>query len=264
MNSPPTGGYRRDIDGLRAIAILGVVIFHLDERLLPGGFLGVDVFFVISGYLISGIIQRRMAAGDFSFAGFFERRIRRLMPALFVLITVVSVPCLIWMWPADLKEYARSVKYVVLPLANVHFLNTLGDYFNQGASKSPLLHAWSLAVEEQFYLIFPAVMLLLNRLGNRKAELGCLWLAGVASLGLCVWRGMSDPMECFFLLPYRAWEFLAGVLLAAHSPSPWRPPSQYGATATRSPCCPSSTGWPPREMSRSASTPVPARFPFPQ
>jgi peptidoglycan/LPS O-acetylase OafA/YrhL len=225
----PRGGYRPDIDGLRAIALLGVLIFHIHGNVLPGGFLGVDVFFVISGYLISGIIQRGLDRGDFSFATFYERRIKRLMPALLALIVVVSIPSMVWMWPADLKDYAKSVKFVAISLANFHYLDVVGDYFNEHVDEVPLLHTWSLAVEEQFYLVFPVLLLGLNQLFKRgRGLLVALWVLFAISISACLWRGQSSPMSCFFLLPYRAWELLAGTLLALHS---FRPPGRKAAIA---------------------------------
>ena len=215
QSTSPKSGYRADIDGLRAIAIFGVLVFHISPALLPGGFLGVDVFFVISGYLITLIIQRELLAGTFSFARFYERRIRRLAPALFVMILLVGIPAVIWLWPAELEAFGKSMKYVVISWANVYFLEYVKDYFNEDAQRIPLLHTWSLAVEEQYYLLFPFVMLAFNRVFKSKkgilTAVGCLLLV---SLGACFARGLFSPMSSFFLLPYRTWELMAGSMLA--------------------------------------------------
>jgi len=207
--------YRPDIDGLRALAVLAVLLFHLDPRLLPGGFLGVDVFFVISGFLITSILVREMEAGDFSFVRFYERRIRRIVPALMAVLAGTTFAALVRWFPADLEDYAKSLKFVMLSLGNVHFLDVLKDYFNDEARRAPLLHTWSLAVEEQYYVIFPVLLLFLFKgLKTWRWVTRVLAFLFVLSLGLCVWRGIDSPMACFFLLPFRAWEILLGSFLA--------------------------------------------------
>lgn len=214
-NDFPKLGYRADIDGLRAIAILGVLVFHIAPTLLPGGFLGVDVFFVISGYLITLIIQRGLLTRTFSFVGFYERRIRRLAPALFVMMTLIGIAAAIWLWPTDLEAFGKSLKYVVISLGNVYFLDSVKDYFNEGAHRIPLLHTWSLAVEEQYYLLFPFVMLIFNKVfKTQKRMMTAIGLLLLASLVACFVRGQISPMSSFFLLPYRTWELMAGSILA--------------------------------------------------
>lgn len=215
VQKPAGFAYRRDIDGLRAIAVIGVVLFHLDPAYVPGGFLGVDVFFVISGYLITGIIRRGIDLETFSLRRFYEKRITRLMPALLVVTICVSAFAWQWMWPSDFKDFSKSVKYVFLSLANVHFLKESEDYFGPEAINLPMLHTWSLAVEEQYYLIFPLLLVVLKkRFSWEKGVVNAMWILFVLSLGACVLQGMNRPMAAFFLLPYRGWELLVGSLLA--------------------------------------------------
>lgn len=207
--------HRLDIDGLRAVAVLGVLIYHIDGTLVPGGFLGVDVFFVISGFLITSIIQRGLDAGNFSIIGFYERRIRRIIPALFAMMLLVSPVMVFLMSPVELKDYAMSVRAVVIITSNIHFLDYLKDYFNGDALVSPMLHTWSLSLEEQFYLVFPLLLILVRYYW--KFKYGALTSAIVLtllSIIACIVIGNGASMNAFYLLPYRAWELLAGALLA--------------------------------------------------
>jgi len=216
--SKPKNNYRPDIDGLRAVAILGVLLFHIDERLLKGGFLGVDVFFVISGYLITGIIQREIENGTFSFVTFYERRIRRIMPAFLATVFVTSIASYFLLLPQEFLELAKSIAYAVLSISNFLFLESSLDYFAPDSSAIPLLHTWSLAVEEQFYMIFPIMLILLHKiLAIKKWGLYVLILLTAASLGASCLRGTQDPMSTFFMLPYRAWEMLLGAILTLPS-----------------------------------------------
>lgn len=208
---PPVLAYRPDIDGLRAIAVLAVVIFHAFPQALPGGFVGVDVFFVISGYLISSIIFKALDGGTFSFADFYARRVRRIFPAL-VLVVLTS---LLLGWAVLLPdEYAQLGKHAAAGLgfvANVAYWMESG-YFDTAAELKPLLHLWSLGVEEQFYIVWPAVVLLLWRFGA-----GLWWAtAGLAlvSFGISVWLSPVFPSASYFLPFSRAWELLAGAMLA--------------------------------------------------
>ena len=206
-----SGGYRRDIDGLRAIAVLAVVIFHFSESFMPGGYLGVDVFFVLSGYLITGIIVREAGEGRFSIARFYERRIRRIAPALLFVLTATTLVSAIVLLPLDLEGYGKSLVASLAFVANIYFWRD-GNYFAQGSETKPLLHIWSLGVEEQFYIFFPLlVMLLARRTGWLFAA-----IAGTvaASLALNIWllaAGYASP--AFYLLPARAWELGAGAML---------------------------------------------------
>ncbi|WP_060514305.1 acyltransferase family protein [Pseudomonas sp. NBRC 111132] len=158
--------YRPDIDGLRALAVLAVVIFHFNKEWLPGGFVGVDIFFVISGYLITGIIIRQVLSGNFLFSDFYIRRIRRIVPAtLFVTLCTLIFGAL-FMLPEDVKSLSKSAIAATFSLANVYFWKFLDtSYFAASSDTIPLLHLWSLGVEEQFYLIWPALLLILFKIG---------------------------------------------------------------------------------------------------
>lgn len=208
--------YRADIDGLRAIAVLVVVGFHAGVPFLDGGFAGVDVFFVLSGYLIAGIIAERQAAGGFSLGWFWERRIRRIFPALMTVLAATTLIAAVLLLPRDFSDYARSMAAALVSLSNTFFWLDSG-YFASDDFSRPLLHTWSLGVEEQFYFVFPVFMLLAARIvpGRMRALLGAL---AAASFGLGLWLSWSRPETAFYLPFPRAWELLTGVLLAL-----WRP-----------------------------------------
>lgn len=204
--------YRKEIDGLRALAVLSVVFCHAGFPAFGGGFVGVDVFFVISGYLITSIIYREFRAGDFSLIRFYERRARRILPALFLVILVVTPFAWIVLWPADFRDYAKSLVYVVLFASNVHFYKEIG-YFAPDVELRPLLHTWSLGVEEQYYILFPLLLMVCWRL---RREWLALLLASLAllSLGVAEYGLRNFPDASFYLLPTRAWELLAGAIYA--------------------------------------------------
>ncbi|RON47378.1 acyltransferase [Pseudomonas frederiksbergensis] len=214
-----TLAYRRDIDGLRAIAVIAVVLFHFGVPGFTGGFVGVDIFFVISGYLITSIIWNQRQAGRFSFVDFWARRARRILPALFVMILAVLAVGWFLLAPKDYEELGRSVRYQVMFVSNILFMRQDG-YFDVASDLKPMLHTWSLAVEEQFYIVFPLLLTLLSsRLKHwRLALFGVLLL----SFGLSVWAVAHHPEKAFFLLPMRAWELLAGAMLAVAPRSHWR------------------------------------------
>lgn len=208
--------YRPEIDGLRALAVVPVVMFHLGLG-FPGGFVGVDVFFVISGFLITGIIRRGLENETFSLAEFWERRIRRIFPAVFV---VVAATLAIGYWlllPNELEELGESSVAQALLLANVYFWRDTG-YFAGPAEFKPLLHTWSLAVEEQFYLFFPLVLFFLRRLSSKKLFALLTAVALISSAG-SVYGAFYHTGATFFLLPTRAWELLVGCMLAVF---PWQ------------------------------------------
>lgn len=165
--------YRREIDGLRALAVVPVVLFHAGVERFSGGFVGVDVFFVISGYLITSILLKQLDAGTFSFAAFYERRARRILPALFLVVACSMVVAWFALIPPDMEDFARSLSYIPVFLTNVFFYRE-SDYFATGAEWMPLLHTWSLAVEEQYYLLFPLLLWFLWRRGGRASR-GCSW-----------------------------------------------------------------------------------------
>jgi len=150
--------YRPDIDGLRALAVLPVILFHLEPSWIPGGFVGVDIFFVISGFLITKIIWREAQEQRFTFARFYERRARRILPVLFTVLTVSSCLALWMMTPAELSSYSETLAGAALFASNIVLFFQTG-YFDAAAHQKPLLHTWSLAVEEQFYIFFPIVIL---------------------------------------------------------------------------------------------------------
>jgi peptidoglycan/LPS O-acetylase OafA/YrhL len=204
--------YRREIDGLRAVAVLPVILFHAGVGAFSGGFVGVDVFFVISGYLITTILLAEMATGRFSFAQFYERRARRILPALFVVMAACIPFAWVWMPPAMFEDFARSLGLAALSLSNFWFARETA-YFSPAAELQPLLHTWSLAVEEQYYLLFPPLLLLMCRLGPR-AVLGGLVALSLASLALAIWGGGHDPSRNFYFTPSRLWELGAGSLCA--------------------------------------------------
>jgi peptidoglycan/LPS O-acetylase OafA/YrhL len=211
MGLIPLMSYRPDIDGLRALAVLSVLLFHAGLG-LEGGYVGVDVFFVISGYLITTLIVKDLETGRFTLLGFWERRIRRIMPPLVVVVLATVVAGWWLLLAEDYKELGQSVVAQALLLSNVFFWRESG-YFEQSADLKPLLHTWSLAVEEQFYLFFPLLLVAL-----RKASRRLLWpvlvLALVVSFGLGVHWSHTRPEAGFYLLPTRAWELLLGALLA--------------------------------------------------
>ena len=204
--------YRNDIDGLRALAVMSVLLFHCNLA-FSGGFVGVDIFYVISGYLIVGLIDADLKAGRFSFAEFYARRIRRLYPALFVVLVATSLWAVWRMLWVDLEDYARSLVAAVVYLTNILFYTQSG-YFTEEATIKPLLHTWSLAVEEQFYLLVPALLVVMHRLLAprwRKA----LWVILVlGSFALCLILVARDKAAAFYLRPTRAWELGVGGMLA--------------------------------------------------
>lgn len=204
--------YRPDIDGLRAIAVLSVLLYHLGISWIPGGFVGVDIFFVISGFLITTIIYREYQEGSFSYGRFYERRIRRLLPALAVMLLLTSVPGWLLLLPEDYKLFSEAQGLSALFLTNIHFWNKT-DYFNDAVENIPLLHTWSLAVEEQFYLIFPPLLMLASRLfpGHIKTVIFCLALISLVAAERAL---SSTPESAFYLVHLRGWELLTGALLA--------------------------------------------------
>ena len=205
--------YRPDIDGLRAIAVLPVVFYHAGLAGFSGGFVGVDVFFVISGYLITGILWREIAQGDFSILRFYERRARRILPALFAVILFSAVGAVLILTPEELSNFAMSVIGSTFFVQNF-VLYAQAGYFDAASETKPLLHIWSLAVEEQFYIFFPLALLAAARWMPRRGVLILLALTAVVSFGLSVWLMERSPAFNFYMLPLRAWELLAGSLLA--------------------------------------------------
>jgi len=209
--------YRAEIDGLRALAVLPVILFHAGFEWFSGGFVGVDVFFVISGYLITTIIISEMAEGKFSIVNFYERRARRILPALFFVMAACLPFAWLWLTPNDLIDFGQSLVAVSTFSSNILFWLESG-YFNTTAELKPLLHTWSLAVEEQYYILFPIFLMLTWRFGI-KTILILLSIIFFISLGVAAWATQyaSHPKiisGAFFLLPTRGWELLIGVFAA--------------------------------------------------
>ena len=220
--APHPSTYRPEIDGLRAVAVLSVVFFHAGLPGLTGGFLGVDVFFVISGFLITGIMVSEHQRGVFSLAGFYARRARRILPALTVMLVVCTVPAWQLMTASQLIDFFKMTSAVALFFANFLLARSTG-YFDGPTEERPLLHTWSLSVEEQFYFVLPLVLLLCWRWGNRRLVIGLSVLA-LASLAVSEigWRHANAPN--FFFTPSRAWELLVGSLasfVVIHPRSAW-------------------------------------------
>lgn len=204
--------YRPDIDGLRAVAVISVVLFHARVKALSGGYVGVDIFFVISGYLITRYIDQRICEGKFSIAEFYERRVRRIMPALLFLLIVSSGLCYWGLLPDDLSKFAKSEVAAILFAPNIFFYHGEG-YFDVAAKSKPLLHLWSLGVEEQFYIFFPLTMVVAARWG-RRANLATVYAGFLISFAVSIWEVKYSPVAAFYLVPFRAWELLLGSLLA--------------------------------------------------
>jgi peptidoglycan/LPS O-acetylase OafA/YrhL len=209
--SQPSDRYRPDIDGLRAIAVLLVVWFHAFPEAMPGGFIGVDIFFVISGFLITGILVRELDQQRFSLPGFYIRRIRRIFPALIVVLAVTLVLGWLWMLPAAYAQLSADVFASAAFVSNIALLLQSG-YFDIESGKKPLLHLWSLGIEEQFYLFWPLILMLATRL--RLRILTVATVIGIAAFALNVALIGSDPVATFYLPFTRAWELLAGAALA--------------------------------------------------
>ena len=206
--------YRREVDGLRAVAVVPVVLVHAGFAAFSGGFVGVDIFFVISGYLITNILLRELEANQFSILGFYERRARRILPALFVVMLACMPFAYAWMLPDDLKNFGQSLVATSLFSNNVLLALTSG-YWDLTSEFKPLLHTWSLGVEEQYYIFFPIVLMLMWRYA-KKSITPLLWVALVASLLLAEAGQRVNPTATFYMLPTRAWEILMGALAAIY------------------------------------------------
>jgi peptidoglycan/LPS O-acetylase OafA/YrhL len=217
--------YRPDIDGLRAIAVLSIVLFHINTDLVPGGFIGVDVFFVISGFLITTIIHREMQRGTFSFKEFYRRRMLRIAPAYLVATLATLLAGCVLLLPAELAALGRSAAWSAVSLPNVYFWKYLDtSYFAEASDQVPLLHLWSLGVEEQFYLLWPATLLLLGLAARRRVVLlGILALLAAASYHYGHVQAGKDLSFAYYMLPTRAGELLTGAILAL---LPWPAPGE--------------------------------------
>lgn len=229
LHKPGSGAlaYRADIDGLRALAIVPVVLYHAGVRGFGGGFVGVDVFFVISGFLMASLISGEIARGDFSLLRFYERRIRRILPALLAVMTASAVAAWFLLMPAEMAYFARSLKATALIRSNIQFEKESG-YFDIAAQLKPLVHTWSLSVEEQFYVLFPLLLVTLTWFG-RRSPVSVLTGLLMASFAASAWMVLRSPVSAFYLLQFRAWELLLGALLAFNAfPAPERPMLRAG------------------------------------
>lgn len=211
----PALPYRPDIDGLRAVSVTIVIIYHFGLGVLPGGFVGVDVFFVISGFLITSIIARESDENRFSFLTFYERRIRRIFPALIVMLVVTSLAASVILLPEDFSQFGRVLAWTPLFGSNFVLMNR-GDYFDPAAGTRPLLHTWSLGVEEQFYIVFP--WLLIAARNFRVNRIGLVAGVSALSLAVSIISAVLGWDKSFFLLSSRFWELGAGSLLALSQP----------------------------------------------
>lgn len=206
--------YRAEIDGLRAVAVIPVILFHAGFNFFSGGFVGVDIFFVISGYLITSIIIDENKNGHFSIIQFYERRARRLLPALFFVLLVTTFLGWFWLLPNEYRQYSQSLVGVASFTSNIFFYLT-GGYFGGGNDLKPLIHTWSLSVEEQFYVLFPLLFLIVVRT-RPKFQYGILSFLVIASLSFAQWQSSRDTTFNYLLLPSRFWELAAGSLIALY------------------------------------------------
>lgn len=212
MNNPTVQhplSYRPDIDGLRAVAVISVILFHIHADLLPGGFLGVDIFFVISGYLITGIIQRELAEQRFSLLNFYQRRAKRILPAFLFMLAACTAACVWLLTPDDFIAYLRSLRSSLLFGANLFFAQS-GGYFDIQSAEKPLLHIWSLSVEEQFYFVFPLLIWLVHKYRPKYTV-----HAVIAMMAASLLSGLMEyKAEAYYLPQVRAYELLFGSLAA--------------------------------------------------
>ena len=205
-------GYRPELDGLRAVAVASVLLYHLGSPIAPGGFVGVDVFFVLSGFLITRLIAEELRTGEFSLFRFYERRIRKIAPAFFVVCACCMVAAVIFLLPQELKRFSSSLIAAVFSLSNVWFL-AHSSYFAPVGEVRPLLHTWSLGVEEQFYILFPIMLAAAFKYAPSRTG-ALVWCVFAVSLILSVTLIGEFPKGTFFLIHTRAWELLAGSVIA--------------------------------------------------
>lgn len=211
--------YRPEIDGLRAVSVVAVILFHAGFGSFGGGFLGVDVFFVLSGYLITSIILSDLQKGQYSLANFYERRARRILPALFLVLISCAIFAVFWMPPTELLEFSRALSSVVIFSSNIYFWRST-DYFSVAAELNPLLHTWSLAVEEQFYIFYPIVLVFLARYGRSVLviSIAALLFCSFALNLIALSSERISTLAVFYLTPFRGWELLVGAICAFGRP----------------------------------------------
>ena len=206
--------YRPEVDGLRCIAVMLVILHHLNLPGFSGGFVGVDVFFVISGYLITGIILAELKKGDFTFGSFYMRRVIRLAPAYFTVLLVTAFFAWLLMLPVELENFSVSALYSTFFASNFYMWDAVGGYFGTGADTTPLLHLWSLAVEEQFYVVWPVTLLLMYRLlGGGRYLFAVVIVALFLGLVVSEYGAVNYRAAAYYLMPTRAFELLIGAAL---------------------------------------------------
>ena len=203
--------YRPELDGLRAVAVVSVILYHAKCEGFQGGFVGVDVFFVISGFLITRLIHEEIQNGSFSILSFYERRMRRILPALYFVIFWCILLSLLYMLPLEMIDFGSSVKYTILFSSNIFFSRSIG-YFTPNVDSWPLIHTWSLSLEEQFYFVFPIFMIFMARRG--APLIFVLAVSSAFSFALAEWASRTHPVFNFYLLPTRAWELGVGAIVA--------------------------------------------------
>ena len=203
--------YRPEIDGLRTVAVLAVILFHLNSNFLIGGYYGVDVFFVISGYLITGILTKSIESGNFKMSDFWLRRVRRILPLLLVVIMTTSLALPLLLFKPTLYESIKDILPAIFSYFNLHAYYHFGDYWGQAADKSFFLHTWSLSVEEQFYLIYPFVLILVHK--YFKKFLIPLIIITLISFGLFIYFVNIKTKLVFYMLPFRIWELSMGGII---------------------------------------------------
>ena len=217
--------YRREIDGLRAVAVVPVILFHAGFDFFSGGFVGVDIFFVISGYLITTLLMDDIEQGKFSIARFYERRARRILPALCVVLLSCLPFTYMWMLPLHQKDFGASLVTVILSLSNFYFLDQI-NYFSPNADLQPLLHTWSLAVEEQYYFVFPLFLLAIRRFSLRSITFFvCLFV--VLSFAVSEWGQTESVAKNFFFTPSRLWEIGVGSICSLITRNRKQKPSNF-------------------------------------
>lgn len=221
--------HRDDIDGMRALAVLAIVAYHINPVRVAGGFVGVDVFFVISGFLITSITVREISLGSFSFAVFYAKRIKRLFPALFAMLAICWLAGYFLLLPPELVDVSRASIASVFYLSNFYFYSRSG-YFDSSLDSDPLVHTWSLGVEEQFYLVFPVILVVLSRMGVLPRNIGLLVL-GIMSLALAQFLLGKDPSAAFYFSPARFWQFCIGAGVALAPVVTWRRITVEGMSA---------------------------------
>ncbi|ENL3721569.1 acyltransferase [Salmonella enterica subsp. enterica] len=207
-NSMNSAKYRPDIDGLRTLAVLMVILYHVGVQGISGGFVGVDIFFVISGYLITGIIYPKLQGGSFSYQDFYLRRIKRIYPTLLLVVAVTFIASYFFMMQTDFKEFINSALASLLSLSNFFFMLNTGGYFDQSTDNLPLLHTWSLSVEEQFYILWPIILTLAFRF---KKGTVIFIVSLLLSIAYSQYLTFTNPSFAYYMIPSRAFELLSVV-----------------------------------------------------